>query len=982
MPEASRPLSYIDWIQTVDLAVTSESDLFGKYQDYVSNFYTSRDAGRTSQAEAVRNMYRDLLKEITLNFSTVEERRFLSNIDYTNPKELDVIIPYFVRKLKDITQYIVRKRQEVKFSKIQTALKGSEGGVKRIIKNTIIRLLNNPDFTDKYPDSYIPNITLVANSISVDIESLYDEYQNYFDSDSSVDKDVYADQSDKSLYNFYSSNVESRDSDLWLDLIKAVEDLFEEIPIVLQTGSTDLETSTNLGLNINFTRSEVADLPYRYFVSTSKTTENLAIQYKKALLQKYAGTRMLYLSTNSTANVAVTGVLYEPSSKSANILNRYYSSHATSPSINNLQSLRSKGGFFLPHKEGLLNYAGFNSYTVLDEDKLKPNTLYTFPDPLIYGTGRGNTKTDQDAVYDTIDDISAIKGSRSDTQKYGDIVNDKGLQKFYPYQSREESLGLHTTGLSRSTDNVDFWTGDLQNIWANSDVYPIKGLGTPPFNDKLEDLLISSQTVYQWRSDMYGNEYALYKDTIPTRRTSEQISGDLTNTTTRSTDTTQFRSTSGQIFERRDTNYYNYTLSGFGTAFQDTASVLTTAKTITEKRDAAGNFYFRNLYSNVIGPVSSALSGVFVKYKSNADMLDQINNNIINFDIINDTIILETGTFIFIEQYDFNLETGVFRSKLPKKIFLSLSGTSPALEQFGNIWYNEEDKDIFITRTVLHSHLSASNHKIIYPNIYKFDMNTGQLDDLYTFNTIISTGETADVYTKYSMLTAEGFNTGNTNDRVSLLSAQDINITSISKPSISHNSLDNTLSINFVGYDQGTFMYLYNWYFDGTDVTKYRVKQLDMFKPSLNILNFHTDNIYATNTEPALSGNIIGDLQRGSIREQNIVSFDALAPETLYYGVNFSTVRESSISGRMINPSHYIDTITQTVRMGVGVSANDVKVAEDAPREAVAGYSHNSSYLLCNAGLSGVNSDIVVTFDVALYTLTSQNSAYVQVNRT
>lgn len=982
MPELTRPLSYIDWVQTVDLAVTSESDLFGMYREYVNDFYTSRDNNRTSDAEAVRDMYRDLIKEITLNFSTVEERRFLSNIDYTNPKELDIIIPYFVRKLKDITQYIVKKRQEVKFSKIQTALKGSEGGIKNIIKNTIIRLLNNPDFTEKYPDSFIPDITLVANSVTVDIEPLYDDYQNYFDSDSSVERDVYADKDDQSLYNFYGSNVEDRDTNLWLDITKAVEEIYTEIPIVLQTGTDDLETSSNLGLNINFTRNEVADLPYRYFVSTSKTTEDLAIQYKKSLLEKYAGTRMLYLSTNNTANVAVTGVLYEPSNKSANILNRYYSSHATAPSIHNLQSLRSKGGFFLPHKEGLLNYAGFNSYTVLDEGKLQPDTLYTFPDPLLYGTGRGNTKTDQDSIYETIDDISGIKGSRSDSEKYGDIVNDENLQKFYPYQSREESLGLHPTGLSKSTDNIDFWTGDLKNIWDNADVYPIKGLGSPPVNDKLEDLLINNQTVYQWQTDMFGNEYALYKDTIPTRRTTEQVDGNLINSTTRSTATTQFRSTSAQLFETRDTNYYNYTLSGFGTVFNDTATALTTAKTMTQQRDTAGNFYFRNLYSNVIGPVSSALSAVFVKYKSNADMLNEINNNIINFDIIHDTIILQTSTFIFIEQYDFDLTTGIFRSKLPKKIFLSLSGTTPATEQFGNIWYNEDDNSVFLTRTALHPHMSASNHKIIYPNIYRFNMGSGQLEDLYTFNTIISTGETADRYTKYSMLTAEGFNLGYMGDRVSLLSAQDINITSISKPSVSHNSLDNTLSINFVGYDQAAFMYLYNWYFDGTDITKYTVKQLDMFKPALNILNFHTHNLYATETEAALSGNIIGDLQRGSVKEQNIISFESLMPETLYYGINFSIVRQSSLSGRLINPSHYIDTTTQTIRMGAGVSANDKVVAEDAPREAVAGYSHNTSYLLCNAGLSGVNSDIVVTFDVAFYTYTSQNSAYVQVNRT
>ena len=50
---------------------------------------------------------------------------FLSNINYDDPAELDIIVPYFAKKLKDITQYIVSKRQDVKTTVIQNAHKGS-----------------------------------------------------------------------------------------------------------------------------------------------------------------------------------------------------------------------------------------------------------------------------------------------------------------------------------------------------------------------------------------------------------------------------------------------------------------------------------------------------------------------------------------------------------------------------------------------------------------------------------------------------------------------------------------------------------------------------------------------------------------------------------------------------------------------------------------------------------------------------------------
>ena len=112
MPQLDKPLSYIDWVQTVDLSVTSESDLFSQYKDYITDFYVKQEASKIDRAKAVRDSYRDLLKEITVNFSTIDEQRFLTNIDFDNPKELDIIIPYYVKKLKDITQYIVKKRQK------------------------------------------------------------------------------------------------------------------------------------------------------------------------------------------------------------------------------------------------------------------------------------------------------------------------------------------------------------------------------------------------------------------------------------------------------------------------------------------------------------------------------------------------------------------------------------------------------------------------------------------------------------------------------------------------------------------------------------------------------------------------------------------------------------------------------------------------------------------------------------------------------
>ena len=85
-----------------------------------------------------------------------------------------------------------------------------------------------------------------------------------------------------------------------------------------------------------------------------------------------------------------------------------------------------------------------------------------------------------------------------------------------------------------------------------------------------------------------------------------------------------------------------------------------------------------------------------------------------------------------------------------------------------------------------------------------------------------------------------------------------------------------------------------------------------------------------------------------------------------------------SLSGRKNTPTKTFDFDNNTIRMGVGLSAgpDDTLVGESS----AATHTHNSSFILYTPALSGINDDISVCFDFALYTLTSNNSGYAQVN--
>ena len=78
----NRPLSYINWVQTVDPTVTSEADLFKKYNTYVTDWYVEAGLVSNNNQQGIINLYSDLLREITINYTSLEEKRFLSNVDF------------------------------------------------------------------------------------------------------------------------------------------------------------------------------------------------------------------------------------------------------------------------------------------------------------------------------------------------------------------------------------------------------------------------------------------------------------------------------------------------------------------------------------------------------------------------------------------------------------------------------------------------------------------------------------------------------------------------------------------------------------------------------------------------------------------------------------------------------------------------------------------------------------------------------------
>jgi len=171
--------------------------------------------------------------------------------------------------------------------------------------------------------------------------------------------------------------------------------------------------------------------------------------------------------------------------------------------------------FFKPDKIGLLHFTNFKFSASVDLTNLTPNTVYYFPDPKKYGNVSGGTKQNFLTPLSFFEENYFNKVDFSNEYRMGDVDTHPYYQLFRSYQSREQTLDNSSFGLSRYTDSQDFFTGDEKDIWNNIDVYPLINSCEFPIDNRIQDLLILNKTLVQYKNDIYGNEYGLYKSSYP-----------------------------------------------------------------------------------------------------------------------------------------------------------------------------------------------------------------------------------------------------------------------------------------------------------------------------------------------------------------------------------------------------------------------------------------------------------------------------------
>jgi hypothetical protein len=814
--DKQKPLTFIQWTPYNNQLFTTAENSLVLYQAYLNSWYSVNQADVTNHSNDVRDLYVNLINEIVLNYSTLDEQRFLKNIDPNNPRDLAAAIPFFAQKVKDICLYYSTLRDDVQTATLQYNSKGSNTGTENILYNTVLKSLKAADITP-YFNTLNLSLTSIQNNILIDIEDIYDLYSHYFDLspapqtnaiDSFSAPATAYDTNSGLRSDYFSANINNVDPFLNLDFNQSIATAILQYPFYLIETGEDFTISPSIkSTDLNLLK----DNDFIQGVNTGKDTD-LNLHNVTQQQSKYIGADFYYVITDSTLTSYTSGLLFTATSEFANTVNKRFPSIAAIPSQEFLKTAKQIGLFFKPDKIGLLHFTNFNFTASVDLPNLLPNTVYYFPDPTKYGNISGNTKQLSFLTpFKFFENNYFNKIDFSNQYRMGDVDTSPNYQLYRAYQSREQTLGTSNFGLSRVYDAQDYFNGTKDDIWSNPDVYTTT-TGQLPIDLRTNNLLTLNKTLVQYKNDIYGNEYGLYKDsfTLKTPLTAPGVT--LTNTVT---------SPAYNDIYTEPSNYLNIPLTGSSTTINFSVTSSPAKKSIYQMRNVDyGDFYYRNSNSTIIVPVSAALSAVFVKY--NAAIQSEINTALINFDMYYDVLQLETQNYLIFEKIVFDYDLNAIDST--SKSYISLQrGPNSAFEKFATVWFNENQKQLIACQTTLLNTNSASNYKIIYPKIYAIDLNTVQSTQIYPPKK--DSDLTFSYLSNYS-LSGKGL---------------ELDVVEIEKPLLNYNQDTNAYTLTYLAKDTAGAFYIvcvkfsyYNKIFTLLSTTLYR--------PSLDVLHQNFGN--------------------------------------------------------------------------------------------------------------------------------------------
>ena len=863
------PLSFLDFITYTRVDYTPE-EYSSFYNKYLKLWYSKQGVSKAEQLTQFKNYYREFIQEIVINYTTESEKRFLQKINFNDPADLDIAIPFFANKLKDIALFYKKKRDESKYVIERNKIKGSKTGVEKAIFDNIYNFVITAEDT-LHSRTY--DIDTIAANFNIDIEEYIDVYGSYFDLPRTTIDDGLREE-------IYGSNINDIESKYFLD-----PDAIDAL-----TSTSFLESIRSFSINSpkitidTFDPICNPDNPLNTLINNNTIdgcSQSKIYALKRRLLEKYLGTDIYYIDTTSFP--PTSGILIQADTPTNNLLNLQTADTATVES-NEIRLLRDVGIFFEPDNIGLFKLNADNyTYTINTVD-LESNKVYIFPDPELYGNVSVNPQSAYPVTF-KIDNRKNIRNVSSGIASGDPYITHKATT-FESYNTKERdsdelsilnelSYNLNFTDLYEEGIIDKYQFDPYGNEYALFKNQPLKPLEEKTSNNVLNLLLDG----YEFFDDTEGHnfnyaltgsldgsirsglssytekEFSLDNTLLPAPLTGFDpnwpgplnyyytILAEGTFPILDSIGTEQAPlstiATEDDLFDLGGNDYtfdfatdikyylsagdqYKYYNGGYFTddislknsfnyaddyryldnVSDDSLTILSplTSESVVltneDKKRLTGKIYIKNQRYSQSLPISAALSNILSKY-STAVQYD-IYNNTVDFDVINDCLVLQTPNNLVIDKISY--ADGVFETPSTKNTLFSIN-SAVKTNQLSNRFYIEGTDNIYFTifETISTSFTSASavakNYWYIVPNIYVYNTHTCNYSKLFPLQ---STEQTLSSF------------------RTSLSGTINNNFAAekIQTPFLTYNKLNNVFKLTYIVNDLNELTHIYDAEFE------------------------------------------------------------------------------------------------------------------------------------------------------------------------
>lgn len=838
----NKPYSFIKFLnfyeQSIDVKI-----IINEYNEYIQQWYIAKNnqVDVNLYKQLIQQQYFALLQEISIDYTTAEEKRFLSQLTLTEEivedseklnNLLDIVLPFYIRKINNICNYYLDKRNELKLNVNRLLDINTINDAKKTIKNLILDEIttNNAEYSIDIND-----VDDLRNLLEIEIDELYD-HNDYFE------------KNNLSSYNNNDINYKA-----FYDYDNALIDAIRQYPFFLIDNNISA-----FSINPKLTTNDINYLPLHDFIDNAKSDNknDVILELQKTLVEKYSGTDYYYLSTNSN-NEPISGILATANDSVLNILNNDL---LNTPTIEyeHYDDIRRIGINFKPDKFGLLFYNTNNLKYEINTDKLTPNSVYVFPNPNKY------TKHNDIPLIWTVNN-DKNKLNYSSQYAYGSPKTDPLIQYFYSYFSIEqqqdslnkdkivfhgfeEFIGDRTITRSKfdiygneyvllkninyfnnhsyytekninkilngNLDNKSYYTSLPINIELSSIYYYTLPMGGfinnnfeyetnfyRKFNKNIDgyiiDVTIHNLSSYNTNAinwPYYNNiSYDLLIDGGASNIVDNNSIGKYTiqvpiNDNQLSSCNFQYSEQVGKCYDGGA--FYtteDYVIENIETKdLTNTFNISSNSYNLYEKNSLSGDFYVKNINTGEINKASESLSAIYSKYNIENEpkllkIYDELQTNIEDIDVINDIIFITTKNYIIYDKIVYENNFIVKSQYNPSYIERKLD----SIEKPSTYFYIE------------------SLNKVVYVEIYNYSTQINN-DGLY-YGPVLKLINLNDlnvetIKIENNQFIIDNFNWGIINHR----------IINIDTPVLTYNSLNNLYNVSILCRDIFDLPYLYN----------------------------------------------------------------------------------------------------------------------------------------------------------------------------